>query len=72
MEDGYIRYDMNEVGYKEAKEKGFEHRHPLNHLDVFYTSKATFKLGLKKAIINDEFIDYLNIKTDCKYLQDHR
>ena len=70
MEDGYIRYDMDEAGYKEAKDKGFEHKHPLNHFDVFYSNKATFKLGLTNVILDDDFIDYLNIKTDCKYFQD--
>jgi hypothetical protein len=68
QEDGYIRYDMDESGYKEAKDKGKEHTHPLHHLDVFYTNQANFKIGLKDTIICEELIDVLDIRTNCKYL----
>lgn len=69
MEDGYIRYDVDPDGFKNAKEKGKEHTHPLHHLDVYYTSNVTFKLGLEKEIDEDELVDCINIKTNCKYLK---
>lgn len=68
MEDGYIRYDYDIDNYEKAKEKGEEDKHPLNHYDLFYSSNATFKIGLKKEIKNEEFIDFFDINTDCKYL----
>ncbi len=68
MEDGYIRYDYDEKNYNEFKKRGEEHKHPLNHYDLFYSSKCTFKLGLKNRISKDDLIDLLNISTDCKYL----
>ena len=69
FEDGYIRRDRDEKGYLEAKAKGCEHKHPINHLDVFRSSRATFKIGLENEIDNNIFIDILDIKTDCKYLK---
>lgn len=71
MEDGYIRYDYDEENYKKAKEKGEEHKHPLNHYDFFYSSNATFKVGLLNELVENNFIDLLNIKTDCNYLTNH-
>jgi len=71
-EDGYIRYDKDEKGFLDAKEKGEEHRHPLNHYDVFYSNNASFKLGLDNEIVQNEFVDLLDIKTDCKYIKNLR
>ncbi len=68
MEDGYIRYDYDLKEYEKAKENGNEHTHPLNHYDLFYSSNTTFKIGLKSELSQDEFIDFLNTKTACKYL----
>lgn len=69
LEDGYIRYDNDPIGFKEAVDKGSPHKHPLYHYDLNYTNRASFKIGLQKAYSIDEFIDLLNIKTDCKYIQ---
>lgn len=69
MEDGYIRYDYDIVEFEKAKERGEEHIHPLNHYDLFYSNSASFKIGLEKELLQDEFIDLLNTKTDCKYLK---
>lgn len=69
IEVGYIRYDKDEIGHKKAKDEGEEHRHPLNHYDIFYSNKASFKLGLTNEISDEDFIDLLNTKTDCKYLK---
>ncbi len=62
MEDGYIRYD-----YDEEHESG--DTHPKNHYDIFYSSNATFKVGLDDNLNNDDFIDLVNINTNCKYLR---
>lgn len=68
MEDGYIRYDFDQVEYDKAKERGEENRHPLNHYDFFYSNDATFKIGLKEKLSEDSFLDLLNVHTDCKFL----
>jgi hypothetical protein len=59
-EDGYIRYDLDE-----AHVDG--HRHPLHHLDIFYGSQSTFKLGLYEQIDAGTFLDILDVTTDCHY-----
>lgn len=68
MEDGYIRYDLDKESYDKAVEEEEEHKHPLNHYDIFYSSSATFKVGLSNAIDNDSFIDLLNVDSECNYL----
>lgn len=68
MEDGYIRYDYDEENYYKAVEKGEEHKHPLNHYDFFYSSNATFKIGLDSFLNEEKFIDFINIQTNCHYL----
>ncbi len=60
-ENGYIRYD-----YDTARSNG--HKHPLNHLDVFYSPSATFKLGMQHTINHDYFTDILDIATNCHYV----
>ncbi len=69
MEDGYLRFDKDTEGYLTAKEQGKEHTHPENHLDVFYSNNNTFKISLERTIIDDTFLDYLDIQTDCMYLK---
>jgi hypothetical protein len=71
MEDGYIRYDIDKENYDKAKDNGNPNLHPLYHYDLFYSSNATFKIGLFDEIKNDDFIDLLNINNDCKYLTKH-
>lgn len=60
-EDGYVRYDHDE-------ERSDGHRHPLHHLDIFYTSAATFKLGVKSTITPEYLSDILDINSDCHYV----
>jgi len=60
-EDGYVRYDYDE-------ERKNDRIHPLHHLDIFYSSETTFKLGLKQQIEEDFLIDILSIETNCTYL----
>lgn len=61
FEEGYIRYDHDEE-HKDGN------RHPLHHLDIFYSSNPTFKIGLKSGYVQQELLDLLDIDTDCKYL----
>ena len=60
-ESGYLRYDFDA-----ENENG--KLHPLNHLDVFYSNGARFKLGLKDEICINDLIDILNLNTDCRFL----
>lgn len=61
-EDGYIRYD-----YDEKYEDG-DH-HPLNHYDIFYSSLATFKVGLRNRLEADSMLDFLDSNSICNYLE---
>ena len=61
FEDGYIRYDYDVKHANGAI-------HPINHLDIFYSSGSTFKIGLKDRIDDNHLIDILNVSTDCHFL----
>lgn len=61
FEDGYIRYD-----HDENRSNG--NLHPLHHFDVFYSSGSTFKLGSPKGISKEQFIDVLNLNTNCHFV----
>jgi len=65
MEDGYIRYDYDENNQD-------ENLHPLNHYDIFYSNSTTFKIGLEDRLSKEEFVDLLNVNSNCKYLTNHR
>lgn len=65
MEDGYLRYDYDLQG-----ERG--HMHPLNHLDVFYSSKAAFKVGLNDRLSEGELMDIMSGESECRYLNKPR
>lgn len=69
FEDGYVCFDNDPEEYSKAKSKNREHTHPENHIDVFYNNGNTFKLGLREKLTPNEFIDYFDSKTDCKYLK---
>jgi hypothetical protein len=60
-EPAYVRYD-HDIDNEDGK------KHPLNHLDINYSSYGTYKLGLNNIIIESNFEDVLNINTDCSYL----
>ena len=64
FEDGYIRYDHD-------IERQDPIMHPLNHIDLFYNSSNTFKLGLYKKPNANDFIDILDKTTPCHYLHQH-
>lgn len=61
MELGYIRYDDDPEHENGAL-------HPRYHLDVNYSSKGTYKLGLNSGMRKEDFIGLLDIKTNCKYI----
>ncbi len=61
-EYGYVRYDDD---IKREKSK----IHPRFHFDLNATPNATFKIGIDKAISLDQFIDILDITTECKYIK---
>jgi len=65
MEGGYLRYDYDKKNYDLH---GQSDVHPLNHYDFFYSSNATFKIGLRNVVDPAEFMDLLNIKTVCKFI----
>jgi hypothetical protein len=62
FEDGYVRYDHDE-------ERADGRRHPLHHLDVFYSNGSTFKLGLHSGIDCSDLEDLLDVGTDCRFIQ---
>ncbi|QIE58717.1 hypothetical protein G5B37_03810 [Rasiella rasia] len=60
-EPAYVRYDYD-IDNEDGK------KHPLNHLDINYSSYGTYKLGLNNIITESNLEDVLNINTDCSYL----
>lgn len=61
IESGYLRFDHDKV-------RSNGDLHPLNHLDIFYSSKATFKVGLDHKIQVNAFLDMLDTQSSCAYL----
>lgn len=62
-EPAYIRYD-----HDPQREDG--KLHPLDHLDVNYSSYGTYKIGLNNIITEDYFENLINLNTDCSFLED--
>jgi hypothetical protein len=70
FEPGYLRYDFDD-----DPDRCDEVNHPLHHLDFYFSSNATFKLGIAKD--NQDFSNWkensfeslLNIKDPCFYLK---
>lgn len=58
---GYIRYD-----HDSERENG--NIHPLYHLDVFHSNHSSFKLGLNNSLNIVDFIDILDVSSNCHYL----
>ena len=63
-EDGYFRYDYDLANFK----KDTPHLHPKYHIDFFYSSNPTFKLGYKQRQPTEVIVDIVDITTDCMYL----
>lgn len=57
----YVRFDHDENHCN-------GNLHPVDHLDISYCNSGTFKLGLKRKLNIIDFIDIINIQTDCYYL----
>lgn len=68
-EAGYIRYDYDLENYEKYKLLGKPNLHPLNHLDINYSSYATYKLGIKNKLDIKTFLDCLNPNTDCWFFK---
>lgn len=64
FEDGYLRYDHDPVHVN-------GHLHPLYHLDIFYSSQPTFKIGLKGSISEADLWKALEPSEECLYLSPH-
>lgn len=67
-EIGYIRYDIDTKGYLDAIDKGYPDMHPKNHIDIFLHSRNQFKIGLIDKLTENDFMDIMNLKTDCSFL----
>ncbi|MCA0912422.1 hypothetical protein [Marinobacter nauticus] len=61
-EDGYLRFD-----HDFENENG--NIHPLNHIDICYSSNVTFKVGVVEKFTVLQFLDVLDVTTPCHYLQ---
>lgn len=61
-EDGYLRVDHD-------PERMDGHRHPLDHVDIFYSSSSTLKIGLSTSLSVADFVDLVDGTTDCHYLR---
>lgn len=42
--------------------------HPLNHFDVCYSNTSTYKLGINHKVDVEEFVDILDVSTNCFFL----
>ncbi|MCE7038617.1 hypothetical protein [Bacillus cereus] len=61
FEVGYLRLD-----YDEERENGL--LHPLNHLDINYSTEVTYKIGLNSKMNVGEIIDILDLNTNCSFI----
>ncbi|AEA60527.1 hypothetical protein [Burkholderia gladioli] len=62
VEDAYLRYDKDQIRIQ-------GHTHPEHHIDVYYSSSGSFKIGLDQQIDKASLISILSIETDCHYLR---
>lgn len=61
-DDGYVRLD-----HDPDRENG--DLHPLDHIDIFYSQSATFKIGLRQKYEATQLLDVLDIRSDCSFLE---
>lgn len=61
-EDAYLRYDKDS-----SRING--HLHPEHHIDLYYSSSGSFKIGLDEKIDRPTLVSILSIETDCHYLR---
>lgn len=62
FEEGYLRYD-----HDPEHENG--RMHPLYHLDIYYTTASTFKIGTYHKPCSSYLSELLNNKVESKYLE---
>lgn len=67
-EVGYVRYDYDPDNFSKYSKMGMSNVHPLHHLDINYSSNATYKLGLDTQIDIKIFLDMLDITTGCQFI----
>ena len=67
FETGYLRYD-----HDEDKKRVNRDLHPVDHIDFFYSSNSTFKVGLLDRIDVDDLKSILNINEKCYSLNYNR
>lgn len=60
-EDAYIRYDWDEKNQNPIN-------HPAHHLDIYYSSFTTFKVGLKSQLSTDNLLYLLSNHHPREYL----
>lgn len=63
FEDGYLRFD-----HDPDPERLHATKHPLNHLDIFYSGYASFKLGVDKHLDEYDLPNILDLNSDCSWL----
>lgn len=63
LESGYLRFD-----HDPDPERCHPQKHPLNHLDIYYSDQITFKVGLKSKIDSNQMIEILDNTLNRKYL----
>ena len=61
FETGYVRYDSDE-------ERMDIQKHPLYHLDIFFSNYNTFKIGVGKNLNLEEFRKILDIQEICSQI----
>ena len=59
-ETGYLRYDVDDLRVSEI--------HPLHHIDVCFSNKSTYKIGLRKKMKFENLKDFLDKTKDCLYI----
>lgn len=60
FEAGYLRYD-----HDEDENRVDPILHPIDHIDFFYSSNNTFKIGLSSRIVMDDLKKIININEKC-------
>ena len=68
FEAGYLRYDHDD----KDKDKVDLALHPVDHIDFFYSSNSTFKVGLLDRIDVEDLKSILNINEKCYSLNYNR
>lgn len=64
FEDGYLRFDYNDC----ERQNGA--KHPINHIDFYYSDGNTFKMGITKVYQLEEHIKILDLNQDCVFIEE--